>query len=375
MTGSNLAKAVVVLVWLVVGTLGLAIGLEFFLKSRWADRRSVKVTGVQRLDAATKAHHPFAIQHVNPNYLFFFPFDSTDRVALSNEFVTLDASGFRGKGPEFVEDRALAFLIGGSTAFSFASSDSTTITGYLNRMQDRYFFVNAGVPSWNSTQELFRLSNQILEYEPSLVVAFDGANEMAILVNYHEQGMRFPPGTPESFGRLQALVGDIRAGERLTQDRGVVRRLFPRLVESVEAKLSHKEPVGPILELRVDAAARKYVFNLSLMNTLVQAQGGRFASVFQPIIWLHDNGPAHESEYKYGEAYQYFHEKVFSDTTISFERYDFSDLFDAHFDHIPYFDRASGADLTDSTIFVDPVHFFDAGNRIIASEIIDFVSQ
>ncbi len=370
MTGSNLAKAVIAAVWVLVMATVLAVGLEFFLKMRWNKRREVKQIGKERYDELARAYHPFAVQHINPNYLFFFPFESEDRIALSNEHVTLDGAGFRGPGPEFVDDLELAFLIGGSTAFSYASSDSTTITGYLNRMQDRYFFVNAGVPSWNSTQELFRLAYQLLEYDPALVVAFDGANEMAIMVQYHEQGLSFPPGTPESFARLQALVGDIRAESGTAQDRGLVGRMFPRLVAAVRSKLTPEQPAGPIPRASIVEAARKYVFNLNLMGTLVRSRGGRFVSIFQPIIWLHENGPGREAQYKYREEYRFFHGTVFSDTTIAFERHDFADLFDARFDRIPYFDPAADSDLTDTTVFLDPVHFFDAGNKMVAEEII-----
>ena len=149
MTGSTLAKALIAAVWVVVMLVVLAVGLEYFLKTRSEKRREVRLIGKERYDEFARAYYPFGFQHINPTYLFFFPFEPEARTALSNEHVTLDEAGFRGQGPEFVGDRKLAFLIGGSTAFSSASSDSTTITGYLNQIQDRYFFVNAGVPSWN----------------------------------------------------------------------------------------------------------------------------------------------------------------------------------------------------------------------------------
>lgn len=374
MKGSTLGKVAIALIWGLLLSLVLAIGLEAFLKARWAKRREVKEVGLEQYDRLTKAYHPFAIQYIHPTYLFFFPFAPEDRVALSNAYVTLDRAGFRGPGPEQAAGRDLAFLLGGSTAFSFSSSDSTSITGYLNRLQDRYFFVNAGVPSWNSTQELSRLVNQVMAYEPALVLTLDGANELAIVVRYHELGLEYPPGTPESFGQLQTLVGDIRARSRLRPAGGLFSRFFPNLAESIRVRFTDQVDPGPIPEARLQATASKYTFNLSLMNSLVQAGGGRFAAFFQPIIWLHQNGPDSEAEYGYAPEYRRYHELVFADTARMFERYDLSDMFDAHFNEIPYFDPGEGHDLSDRVIFVDPVHFFDTGNRMIAEEILRLIA-
>ena len=102
------------------------------------------------------AYRPFSIQYINPFYLFFFPFNEEERVALSNSTVSLTADGYRGDGPSARGDRKLGFLIGGSTAFGYyASNNDQTISAWLNREQSTYHFVNAGVPSFNSNQELF----------------------------------------------------------------------------------------------------------------------------------------------------------------------------------------------------------------------------
>lgn len=377
MSGRTLARVFIGGLWAFLIVLIIAVGLELFLSMRWSDRREVKDTGRPRHDRLMKAYHPFAVQYINPTYLFFFPFDPADRMALSNQYVTLDSAGFRGPGPEFAGDRELAFLVGGSTAFSYSSADSTSITGFLNRLQDRYFFVNAGVPSWNSTQELFRLAHQILNYDPALIVTFDGANDMAILVQQHEKGLVYPPGTPESFHALQELVGDIRSGSTRPRERGLITRFFPRLTTSITTRLIDSPPPGPIPRDRIEETAAKYVDNTALMSTLAESNGGRFVSIFQPIIWLHANGPEHELDYQYRTAYRQYHRFVFSDTA-GFERRDFSNMFDHHFDDIPYLNPDRESDLTDDAIFVDPVHVFDRGNRMIARQIIDdvlFVSE
>ena len=135
-----------------------------------------------RLGRLERGYKPFIVHHLHPLYLFFFPLEPADRLAIGNAVCRIDADGFREPGPRHAAGRKLAFLLGRSSAFGhFASSDATTITSYLNGMQEKYFFVNAGAPAWNSTQELFRLAYQILDYQPALVITYDGANDGALV--------------------------------------------------------------------------------------------------------------------------------------------------------------------------------------------------
>lgn len=105
-------------------------------------------------------YNAFTRQYIHPYYYFFFPRDPKVIHSINNSVVSIDKNGFRGGGPELASDkkRRLAFVLGGSVAFGHGcSSDQNTISGYLNKIQSKYHFVNAGVPSWNSTQEFYRL--------------------------------------------------------------------------------------------------------------------------------------------------------------------------------------------------------------------------
>jgi hypothetical protein len=241
--GARIGRAVIGLVWAALVAVCGAIVLEALLalreRSGAAAESAPAASGRPRYDRLHAAYLPFAIQHLHPIYLCFFPLDPAQRAALSNEVVHLDGEGFRGGGPEQAGGRALGFLLGGSTAFGhFASSDAATITGHLNALQPDAFVVNADVPSWNSTQELARLTHQILAYQPALIVSFDGANEVGILAQYHALGLEEPPGTPENFDLLQALVDDIRQPNRV---RGrVADRLFPHLASALRGRPLHR---------------------------------------------------------------------------------------------------------------------------------------
>jgi lysophospholipase L1-like esterase len=370
----RLGRAAIGAVWLLVLGVAAAVAVEGVLAFRERARPAHTTPARPRYDRLHEAYIPFAVQHLHPVYLFFFPFEPGARAALSNDVVHLDAEGFRGGGPARADGRALGFLVGGSTAFGhFASSDDATISGQLNRLQADAFVVNAGVPSWNSTQELVRLADQLLAHRPALIVSFDGANDVQIAIEHHALGLDLPPGIPESFHRLSEQVDDIRAEPapiRLSE------RLFPRLAAALRERLSDSPARRgpPIPEAKLGEAARRYVWNLGLMRDLAESRGARFVPIFQPVLWLHEH--AREEDFGAGGAfagdYRRFHRRVLEEAArAGLGLVDFSRLFDAHFDPVPSFDRAGTRDLTDADIFLDAVHVSDAGNRIVAQAILE----
>ena len=356
-------------VWLLALATAGAASLEFLFKVRsgWQQARTHSNTRFDRLD---RAYDPSGVQHLHPQYLFFFPLDPRERIAISNEICSIDADGFRSPGPAYAGGRQLAFLLGGSAAFGFyASSDTTTIAGYLNRVQDQYFFVSAGVPSWNSTQEMFRLAFQILEYHPALVMTYDGANDAAILDGYSETGRSYPVGTPEYFDTLSALVDDRGLGDLGRDGRRLLEDLFPELAGRIDARFGRVQVVGgastlPRLpEITLQAGAARYVSNLARMRDMTTAAGARFIAVFQPVARLHRH---FESKRPFEEdddaVINRFHAAVMAKYARDFEFHDLGNVFDEYFATVPVKDL----DITDETVFVDEVHLYDPGNEIVA---------
>jgi len=104
-----------------------------------------------------------------------------------SESVNINSEGFRG--PEFsVAKPASTYrivMLGGSTMFGHgASSDSTTIPGYVQQFLDDYDFgfnvevINAAIQNHNSEKEILLLSNKIINYDPDLVIMYDGFNDL-----------------------------------------------------------------------------------------------------------------------------------------------------------------------------------------------------
>jgi hypothetical protein len=320
-----------------------------------------------RLGDLTRAYLPFTVQHLHPQYLFFFPLDPAERIALGNEVCSIDDQGFREPGPAHRDGRKLAVMLGGSALFGhFASANTTTITSRLNQLQDEYFFVNAGVPSWNSTQQLQRLIVQIADLRPSLVIAFDGANDAGLAGRgSSRRDLMFPPGTPDSFDDLELWVDDIRA------DRFSFRMppLFPEIADRLNRyrdAVRVAEEETPVVEADVADAARHYLANQQRMATISRTIGARFVSVFQPVASLHRNVPATWRNTLAAEAP--FHGLVVRHTT-GYEFHDLATMFDAHFAAIP----VAMPEINDQTIFVDDLHVFDPGTELIAQRLLEIV--
>lgn len=341
----------------VLGVLGLA-GAESFLRLRTARERARL-----RQDAPLRARiedgcREAGISHLHPHYLFFLPFTAGGRTAISTDVCGITADGFRKPGPDQRGQRSLAFLVGGSVAFSdMASSDQATITSALNRLQDRYFFVTAGVSGWNSSQELSRVAFQLLDYRPALVVALDGANDAALTERFAHRGADWA-GVPGGFDRLAALA---ERRTPLAVLAGVRDALLPALtvrwrMQDEAAELAAR---GPVTGEQMQRGAARYVANLTRMRDLVAASGGRFVAVFQPMAQLHRTLDVPFVGVPQLDA---FHGTVVKTVPADLEFYDFARLFDGLLPVV----HINEGELTPDTVFVDDVHVHDRGNALVA---------
>ena len=100
--------------------------------------------------------------------------------------ININSDGFRG--PEIQEIKSefhyRIFVIGGSTIFGAGStSDETTIPALLqkrfNELEQDFDIevINAGIVSANSISEKFYIENYLLEFNPDLLIIYDGWND------------------------------------------------------------------------------------------------------------------------------------------------------------------------------------------------------
>lgn len=328
-------------------------------------------------------YDPFSVQHLHPFYFFSLPSDPRELARINNAVVFVTSEGFRGPGPERKGNRKLAFVLGGSAAFgSDATNDQTTISGYLNQMQHEFHFVNAGVPSWNSTQEFYRVAMQLLHYKPELIVVFNGFNDATLNRRYRRIGTPAPPGTPESYDDLVRWVDDIRSSPLVRFNLEHFHVLtFPRtrtiLGEALGGmgtirrtpRTERRDSSTPISVESVNSDAASYLWNIGNMGRLAAARETRLVVFWQPTPLLHritppDRGKFSGEESEFLEYLQRFHRYVMEHRTGHPQVHDFGDLFDRHAEEVRLAD-----------LFTDDVHLTDRGNHIVASEIWSRISK
>lgn len=343
--------------WIIV--LGILSAAEFVFLLREPHRTPI-----------AQKYQPFAVQHLHPFYYFFFPQSEREIAAINNDVVSITTQGFRGPGPEQKGDRKLAFFLGGSAAFGFGnSSNETTIPGYLNQFQAEYFFVNAGVPSWNSTQEFYRLALESLSYHPDLIVVYDGFNDAISSYDYEKGGYNFPPGTVESYGSLQKWVDDIREARIFQIDFiRLAHSFFPRLRKFLNESLQTKDipivtrvPGGSLFDPK--PSAEVYLRNLELMKKLCASYRIKFIALWQPILFQHKADSLSGQGFSQPDSgsveyVREFHTEVLKQIPSDLSFYDYGNIFDRVDREVPL-----------NKIFLDQAHLSDLGNEMVARKI------
>ena len=97
--------------------------------------------------------------------------------------LSINSEGFRGEEIN-MNNKYLIFLTGGSTAFGFgATSDETTISGFLQDFFDKDFgkenieIVNAGINGADSSREILLIQEKLLKYKPDMIISYTGIND------------------------------------------------------------------------------------------------------------------------------------------------------------------------------------------------------
>ncbi len=121
-------------------------------------------------------------------------FGYVNRINFSDENgYTTDRYGFIHNGDKsrlISKDAFTIFILGGSTVAGHgASSNSQTIPAHLERLLQEKCrnvqVINAGVAGYYSAKELLKISNEILFFDPDIIVTFGGTNDF--MLKYQEE--------------------------------------------------------------------------------------------------------------------------------------------------------------------------------------------
>jgi hypothetical protein len=301
-------------------------------------------------------YHHFEELYPHPTYGYYWPMNKGRVVPRSNGVVSLDHHGFRGAWSQ--KDR-LAFLLGGSAAFGYrSSSDETTITGWLNKFQKEFQFVNAGVPSAPSASEAARLAEQIVSFKPQLVISYSLFNDIELTIEFIETG-------PENSNWWDSLAWIIPNTARLLEI--LDRRFLLRTDQKPQYQPSRER-----LESAIDGAVDTFIRNQQRMSALGVEKHFRFVTVIQPMTQTHENTTI---KGRHPELFRRAVQRARATDYCRLSCIDYSAVFDGMFGWIPVlFEGYNTPALTDAVnlrdvVFADQCHLLDTGNAIVARKL------
>ena len=106
----------------------------------------------------------------------------------NQENTTIHINNFGMRGSDITQNKPVdtfrIFVIGGSTVYgSGSTSDITTIPGFLQQFFDnseinkKIEVINAGIEGSTSVEEVYRIKNDLIHFDPDIVVIYHGTND------------------------------------------------------------------------------------------------------------------------------------------------------------------------------------------------------
>jgi hypothetical protein len=307
---------------------------------------------------------------------------SIDEKGKSKDFLRIDPFGFVSNHTKGDQDRAPSpdtfniFITGGSTgAGCGATRNETVYASILERKlntqvpagykgtQKRIRVFNAGVPGFNSSQELIAALFELFYFSPSILVMFNGINDNWFID---------PPGTKRTtdWHHNYRVMHSTRPGQFFP----ATQRLITKILESKGLGNTGENTPGykRVSSSFIDQPER-FVGNIKTAAAAAKSRGIGFAHFFQPTTgWgKHVATPEEvrlrklfhspsEAEWKtYLDQLESFYggaTKKLSELSLRFQN-----------DEDVVFSDATGIfDSVSEAVYYDPRHYNDRGQELLA---------
>ncbi len=322
---------------------------------------SVPVTSKEIVaENASSAYHPWADHRMTPGFTF--------------KCMSINRYGWRG--PEFPQHKASGvkrvILLGDSVAFSsFHICDDVTIAGYLQKFLaektgEPWEVINMAVPGGNGRIALATLAHEGIHFEPDVVVALNGNNDLVVLRGDgpigHPPFMTIP--WHQTQVELQQLY-DPRTGRGSPMQNLLIllneSAFFRQLGQHMAAAVRPQVP----WEIKDPNQLKYFVETQVAISYLAKGAGARFVHFVQPYLSVSHKkiGPQERAviaklEAARGQSYLAFLDRAYpllrdmmaeAARTHGFRSVDLTQLF------------------TDGDVFADQSHFRDeTGNERVA---------
>jgi len=296
--------------------------------------------------------------------------------------ININSRGLRNEEGAELDSRPRIVFLGGSAAFGQgAETDQDTIPAILQQSIKSHRVLNAGVIGFQSGQELTYLVTQLIDYQPAIVVAYDGWNDVFDAA-YGPARDSNDLGFNHNFYSLehqlvlnyQTQVSPYESLSRLigaASSKSLVLTRFAKAVsthqrqEAITAQASTNQ--ARLREKAVlNSVVTTYVNNVRKMAVFSHASGARFILVLQPEIGQRRDATEQEKQLlsaakigniSYGDFFPSLYREFLAEakqrlTRVGIEWIDTNES--------PLYQEST------TTLFLDPVHTNRRGNEIVA---------
>ena len=296
--------------------------------------------------------------------------------------ININSRGLRAEEGAELDSRPKIIFLGGSAAFGNGSeTDQDTIPGILQQSIKSHRVLNAGVTGFQSGQELTYLVTQLIDYQPAIVVAYDGWNDVFDVVHGPVRDVNDLGFNSNFFALEDVMVLNYQAQqspyESLSRFIGNTATRSLVLTRFVEAFQTHQKNEGITARTLVNLSSMRekgllnsvvtaYVNNVRKMSLFSRASGAKFILVFQPELGQRSNATEEEK--------QFLQAALIGNTSYSDS---FPSLYREFLIEAKKRLTLAGVEWIDTnenplyqnnpaTLFVDPVHTNRRGNDVVA---------
>jgi hypothetical protein len=253
---------------------------------------------------------------------------------------TVNTNNYGFRGPDISkikeDDSYRIFVVGGSTTISLrAPSDDVTHPGFLQELFNnseldfKVEVINAGTPSFASIQELSTVENKLVDFNPDLIIIYDGVNDLNLPYGYTPSKTSLHAKIADGFNRYLPFWETIPVTYHIFNNIGQEEQSFHFDSSTATQKAQFwKENLKKICQI-----GNEHNFDVVILLQPILGTGSKQLTEYeQHQLDLFD----HESVLK---SYQEFADELINLEESCTQVKDFRNIFDSYNETI-YFDNA-----------------------------------
>ena len=287
----------------------------------------------------------------------YFDFVVWRRKPFEGETITIDSDGYRRHFSTISSDSQTAkiWFFGGSTAWGIGARDDETIPAYVQKYSSKSTF-NAGETGYVAHQSLNLLMKAYLEGgRPETVFFYDGVNEVA-----HKCRTGYAV-----FSSAQELIVRERVQPKTTLGSSRLISVFDPTVQIFRLALEKFGRAQLVTEYDCHTNAQKatlivehLISSWKVAKTIVEANGGVFIPVLQPVAYIGSPNLTHLPEVTEHQHLRKQYEIIYEGVRLSAKK--------SNFDYVDLTDVFNVQDF----VYIDFCHVSPNGNALVAERLL-----